>query len=76
MRDGLGEGKGQSGHDRVAWNRGGRERVVSGQASCRGEVDSRGGSLEACCVLIVCVELDTRMIGVSIHRLMNAWFTR
>ena len=55
MKGGLGVGKGQSGHDRVAWNRGGRERVVSGQASCCGEVDSRGGSLEACCVLIVWV---------------------
>ena len=55
MKGGLGVGKGQSGHDRVAWNRGGRERVVSGQASCRGEVDSTGRSLEACCVLIVWV---------------------
>lgn len=55
MKGGLGVGKGQSGHDRVAWNRGGRERVVSGQASCCGEVDSRRGSLEACCVLIVWV---------------------
>ena len=63
MRGGLGVGKGQSGHDRVAWNRGRRERVVSGQASCRGEVDSIGGVL---CIDNVGVELDTRVIGVCI----------
>ena len=28
------------------------------------------------CIDSVGVELDTGVIGVSIHRIMNAWFTR